>query len=677
MASPRVLCCCLVLIAGCATSAVAAPAAAAAAAPTADAAAASPTPPFYVLDPSAFAPLLGADLAWATASIPFFEASDVNLTATFFLRARVLHSHIVATNESQWPWVITEFMPDVPWAGRANAIPCANGHHVAEARWLRGDAARVADSYSGWWSSGLPGVRNNYYAFLSHSLLRRLSVAGLAANLPVVTAALPNLTAITLAFMDGTLPGGRGSGVVPASGGCVWNSPGNEGQENSLSGPGCRPLVQSLLYGEAAALATLCGIVGNASCAAVFTERAAFFRARTLDLWNAAIGGFDTLQIPHPPPPPPPPPPSGYTPFASGTFCCDQAPCVNGHSSFLYQGGIAEDACTAKCDAWPGGACHYVTVSPAPWCMVAQWCNTTAPFVGDAAYTYHRSGREGGGAVAPLPSPPLQTPPFANVRELASLSSPWFFGAVPVDNASFFSSSWETAFDAAGLGGRFGLRTVEARAPRYSCGKGSCCEWHGPVWPFETAKALTAAADILQDAALAPQVPALTRARHWALLSQYVAQHTGAWWISDGADTRANYSDIAAHGLFYEGLGVAWIAEAGCAEDGQWTDAWREGYRYLHSSFIDIVIGSVAGVIPLAATATAPAVHVLPLQPSDDALSYWALDAVVVNGRVLTVLWDADGTRYGRGKGLSVLRDGALVAHADTTQLDAPLVVDV
>jgi hypothetical protein len=43
----------------------------------------------------------------------------------------------------------------------------------------------------------------------------------------------------------------------------------------------------------------------------------------------------------------------------------------------------------------------------------------------------------------------------------------------------------------------------------------------------------------------------------------------------------------------------------------------------------------------------------------------------------LTVFWDAtaSGARYGRGAGLSMLLEGALAAHAGTTQLSEPLVV--
>lgn len=625
-----------------------------------------PPPPFTVLNPAAFRGLLADDFDWAVDSVPFFEAEDANLTRTYYFRTRVLRAHIVPTGLPALPWAITEFMPNVSWAGRANTIPCAAGHHLSEARWLRGAAAAVADSYSAWWAAGLPGVKSNYYSFYAWSLARRLDVAGLAANLPLVAALLPNASAQARLFMDGTLPGGGGS-AYSAPHGCVWNAPGNEGQELALSGDGCRPLVQALLHGEAATLSTLWALVGNASAAAEFAARAAGFRNATLALWNAGIESFDTLRMPRPEPPPPPAPP-GFKYFAADSFCCDQAPCAGGRSAFLFEGALPVAACAAKCADWPGGAAHFITVSASGWCQVAEWCNTTNPFAGEPAMTYRldapaAEGRSGLPAAAPPPA-------FSGVRELASLTSPWLFGAVPAGRAADFGASWAAAFDADGLSGPRGLRTAEARAPGYTCAPGFCCSWAGPVWPFETSKALTAAAGVLQDAAVAPGVPALTRARYWAALSAYTAQHTGAWAITDGAGVRANYSAIAAAGLFMAGVGDAWIAEAGCAESGEWTDDWREGYRYLHSSYVDIVIGGVAGVVPRGGVA-APSLTVLPLQPSDDALSWWALDGAVVAGRVIAVAWDARGTRYGVGAGLSIFVDGARVAHADTTQLGA------
>eukprot|EP01045_Picozoa_sp_COSAG04_P007067 COSAG04_NODE_360_length_15920_cov_50.432815_10_plen_104_part_00 len=79
------------------------------------------------------------------------------------------------------------------------------------------------------------------------------------------------------------------------------------------------------------------------------------------------------------------------------------------------------------------------------------------------------------------------TAELAGVRELASLSSPWYFSAVPKDNASAYASSWLTAFDPMGLAGDYGLRTAERRHPQYVCDKprpgpgGGCCTWSGPM----------------------------------------------------------------------------------------------------------------------------------------------------------------------------------------------------
>jgi hypothetical protein len=48
--------------------------------------------------------------------------------------------------------------------------------------------------------------------------------------------------------------------------------------------------------------------------------------------------------------------------------------------------------------------------------------------------------------------------------------------------------------------------------------------------------------------------------------------------------------------------------------------------------------------------------------------AWWCADGLVVGGRSVTVLWDADGSRYGRGAGLSVLLEGALAAHSADAQ---------
>ena len=41
--------------------------------------------------------------------------------------------HIKETPEG---FIITEFLPEVSWAGKDNSIDCAAGHHFHEVRWL-------------------------------------------------------------------------------------------------------------------------------------------------------------------------------------------------------------------------------------------------------------------------------------------------------------------------------------------------------------------------------------------------------------------------------------------------------------------------------------------------------------------------------------------------------------
>ena len=184
------------------------------------------------------------------------------------------------------------------------------------------------------------------------------------------------------------------------------------------------------------------------------------------------------------------------------------------------------------------------------WCFNAQYCNKTNYFdgtktpgiMGDthtwekgntastAATHQQEHQQEEAKATLHQTSPPAAAT-LAGVRELASLSSPWYFGAVPVENASVYASSWDTAFDPDGLGAPFGLRTAEKRNPRYFCDKkrpgagGGCCNWSGPMWPFETAKAISAAIRVLNSYSSAH----MSQEKLWTMMWQYAASHTPLW----------------------------------------------------------------------------------------------------------------------------------------------------
>ncbi|KAA6313497.1 hypothetical protein EZS27_035738, partial [termite gut metagenome] len=114
-----------------------------------------------------------------TNKIPRFECPDKQMEETYYFRWWTYRKHIKKTPTG---YVISEFLPDVPWAGKYNTISCAAAHHIYEGRWLH-DEQILAD-YAHFWFSGEGNPRSysfwaantiyNYY--LVHPDLELLTV---------------------------------------------------------------------------------------------------------------------------------------------------------------------------------------------------------------------------------------------------------------------------------------------------------------------------------------------------------------------------------------------------------------------------------------------------------------------------------------------------------------------
>lgn len=93
--------------------------------------------------------------------IPLMECSDKTLEEIYYFRWWTYRKHIKKTPEG---YIITEFLPDVPWAGAYNSINAANAHHIAEGRWLRNGAVYLED-YIRFWLHGT-GLSRRYSTWL-------------------------------------------------------------------------------------------------------------------------------------------------------------------------------------------------------------------------------------------------------------------------------------------------------------------------------------------------------------------------------------------------------------------------------------------------------------------------------------------------------------------------------
>lgn len=184
-------------------------------------------------------------------------------------------------------WVVTEFEPQVAWAGVANTIACSAGHHFIEGRWLRD--SRPMDEYARFWFTDGGGNPRAYSFWPAAALLSRHAVTGGSALLHELYAPL---SANYRAWM---------ASHYSEAYACIWQSADRDGQEHSIGGDGCRPLLNAAMHAEARALATIAARAGDDVGARFFIQEARRWQHALLTLWSAPLHFFVTRAVPRPP----------------------------------------------------------------------------------------------------------------------------------------------------------------------------------------------------------------------------------------------------------------------------------------------------------------------------------------------------------------------------------------
>ncbi|MBV9081168.1 MAG: hypothetical protein JOZ62_00720 [Acidobacteriaceae bacterium] len=229
----------------------------------------------------------------------------------------------------------------------------------------------------------------------------------------------------------------------------------------------------------------------------------------------------------------------------------------------------------------------------------------------------------------------------ANVREEIGFT-PWYFD-LPEANRGY-EPAWRQLMDSQGFYAPYGPTTAEQRDPRcrilYS---GDDCQWNGPSWPFATTITLRALANVLNDY----KQNSVTMEDYFATFLIYTRSHVL---------------------MLPDGRTIPWIDENLNPFTGEWLARRRKidagtfygrGDHYNHSGYADLLITGLVGLRPKAGDT----LEVNPLLPAKK-WDWFCLDHVRYRGRLLTVLWDKTGGRFGRDQGLNVYADGRQVAHS-------------
>ncbi|WP_051799603.1 MGH1-like glycoside hydrolase domain-containing protein [Catenuloplanes japonicus] len=204
---------------------------------------------------------------------------------------------------------------------------------------------------------------------------------------------------------------------------------------------------------------------------------------------------------------------------------------------------------------------------------------------------------------------------------------PWYFHMPPTESAV----AWAQLTDPQGFAAPFGPTTAERRSPWFMHeALNGCCRWNGPSWPFATSQTLTGLANQLLDY---PAQSYVSKSDYQELLRRYAVTQ------------RRN--------------GRPYVAEAHHPDEDRWLyDGRGHSEDYNHSTFTDLVLSGLLGIRPQ----QDDTVRIAPLNDYD----HFAVENLAYHGHNLSVLWDSDGSAYGRGAGFRVFVDGRQVLHRPT-----------
>jgi len=230
-------------------------------------------------------------LIFLEGNIPLFECPDEDFERTYYFRWWTYRKHVKSTPDG---YVITEFLPRVGWAGKHNTINCPAAHHFYEGRWLHD--RQIMDDYATFWLRKGGSLRSYSFWIADAYHARNL----VAQNDAFLIDLLPDLVKNYEAWEAGWLWPPRGGKhqvhIGQRANGMFYTIDDRDGGEVSIGGHGFRPTLNSFMYGDAKAIATIARMAGKTVLAERFEKKAAELKRLVQEnLWDEEAQFFKIL----------------------------------------------------------------------------------------------------------------------------------------------------------------------------------------------------------------------------------------------------------------------------------------------------------------------------------------------------------------------------------------------
>lgn len=204
---------------------------------------------------------------WMLENCPRIAVPDSAIEQTYYFRWWTYRKHIRNTPDGR---IVTEFLPDVPWASDCNAIPCAAAHHIREGRWLKDSS--FLDEYIRFWLKRPLDQLHSYSNWFESSVESLAKVRGDETGPDIADDLVRSLQK----WYDDRM----------TASGLLWSNDDRDGSEYSISGPGLRPTLNSYIYAGNLSVAAMLDRKGDPGRADMLRMRAEELRSAMEQLWD-------------------------------------------------------------------------------------------------------------------------------------------------------------------------------------------------------------------------------------------------------------------------------------------------------------------------------------------------------------------------------------------------------